>query len=273
MNLSHNTFQVSWRPLLYFVMSCVGWTFMLTAIQKINPLHLIIRDESVIYHSPLSSKTFPMNLPYKAEIALNKKEDLKQIHNQVLETYLPKAYPLLKKVAPSSTFGVRLDPFSHQLGNHPGIDLPAIKGTPILASAAGKVVAAGYDAGYGNQVTIDHGNGYVTKYGHADQLLVKVGQLITQSQTIALVGSTGKSTGPHLHYEILKNDQFVNPTLWLGASGGFDQNTSFEKVESVSLHNFPRAKKILGKTNQKRDFYQTGDLVAVVKIRSGNLSQ
>lgn len=227
------------------------------------------------------SNQSPQNLPQQLaqQSLLKNSQNKSQVKSQ--EHHLPLAYPLLKKVTPSSSYGVRIDPFSHQLGNHEGIDLPAIKGTPILASASGKVVAAGYDAGYGNSVTIDHGNGFITKYGHADQLLVKIGQSVDQSQSIALVGSTGKSTGPHLHFEIRKNDQFLNPTSWMLSNQGFDLGTPIENAQNSSVQARAKTQSNLArnqinhptKPNQNRNFYQTGDLVAVVRVRSGKLVQ
>ena len=110
-----------------------------------------------------------------------------------------------------SSFGNRIDPFTHRLSFHPGMDLVAPTGTPILAAAGGRVIFAGPKAGYGNAVEIDHGNGFVTRYGHASKIDVRVGQIVLPRDHIADVGSTGRSTGPHLHFEVLANGQPVNP--------------------------------------------------------------
>jgi murein DD-endopeptidase MepM/ murein hydrolase activator NlpD len=114
-----------------------------------------------------------------------------------------------------SPFGNRIDPFTHRLSFHPGLDLVAKTGTPILAAAGGRVVLAGEKSGYGNAVEIDHGNGLMTRYGHASRIVVHVGDLVLPRQYIADVGSTGRSTGPHLHFEVLVNGAPVDPAAYL----------------------------------------------------------
>ena len=99
--------------------------------------------------------------------------------------------------------------------NHTGIDLAANTGTAILAADGGTVTVASYSGNYGYVVYIDHGNGYVTRYAHCSKLLVKVGQKVAQGEKIALVGSTGKSTGPHLHFEVRYNGTAKNPKDYL----------------------------------------------------------
>ncbi|MFM0729869.1 M23 family metallopeptidase [Paraburkholderia sediminicola] len=114
-----------------------------------------------------------------------------------------------------SPFGNRTDPFTHRLSFHPGIDLVAKTGTPIMAAAGGRVIFAGEKSGYGNAVEIDHGNGLVTRYGHASRIVVHVGDLVLPRQYVADVGSTGRSTGPHLHFEVLVNGAPVDPAAYL----------------------------------------------------------
>ncbi|WP_434111729.1 M23 family metallopeptidase [Paraburkholderia caffeinilytica] len=114
-----------------------------------------------------------------------------------------------------SPFGNRTDPFTHRLSFHPGIDLVAKTGTPILAAAGGRVIFAGEKPGYGNAVEIDHGNGLVTRYGHASRIVVRVGDLVLPRQYVADIGSTGRSTGPHLHFEVLVNGAPVDPAAYL----------------------------------------------------------
>ncbi|MFM0563146.1 M23 family metallopeptidase [Paraburkholderia sediminicola] len=114
-----------------------------------------------------------------------------------------------------SPFGNRTDPFTHRLSFHPGIDLVARTGTPILAAAGGRVIFAGEKSGYGNAVEIDHGNGLVTRYGHASRVVVHAGDLVLPRQYVADVGSTGRSTGPHLHFEVLVNGAPVDPAAYL----------------------------------------------------------
>lgn len=130
------------------------------------------------------------------------------------------AYPSRMPVAGerfpvSSNFGIRHDPFSGRLARHTGLDIPAPSGTPILASGGGRVVAAGYKGAYGRAVVIDHGDGLATLYGHASKLLVDVGDVVLPQQRIALVGSTGRSTGPHLHFEVIRHGHSVEPRDYL----------------------------------------------------------
>ena len=112
----------------------------------------------------------------------------------------------------SSPFGLRWNGSDF----HPGIDIANDMGTPIVATADGTVVTAGWNAGgYGNMVDIDHGNGVLTRYGHAMQVVVTQGQYVRRGQVIAYMGSTGYSTGPHVHYEVRINGRPVNPISYL----------------------------------------------------------
>ena len=123
-------------------------------------------------------------------------------------------YPLSDAV-PVSNFGARIDPFTGKQAQHEGIDFIAPLGAPILAAAAGVVVNAAHHHGYGNMVEIKHDQKTVTRYAHASKLLVKPGDVVRLGQKIALVGSTGRSTGPHLHFEVRVDGQPKNPTLFL----------------------------------------------------------
>ncbi len=115
----------------------------------------------------------------------------------------------------SSSYGDRYDPFTGRRAFHSGMDFSAPTGTKIVASAGGRVIQAGYHPEYGNKIAIDHGNGIVSRYAHASKLFVKKGDIVNPGQKIAAVGSTGRSTGPHLHFEILENKKFVNPAHYL----------------------------------------------------------
>lgn len=115
----------------------------------------------------------------------------------------------------SSSFGKRFDPFNGRVAFHSGLDFQAGRGTPIVASGGGKVVFSGYHREYGYMIEIDHGNGLTTRYAHCSRLFVKVGDVVTPSQRIAAVGSTGRSTGAHLHFEVLRKGAFVNPVAYL----------------------------------------------------------
>ncbi len=115
----------------------------------------------------------------------------------------------------TSGFGVRLDPITRRRARHTGIDIAAPRNTPIKAAGGGRVVFAGYRSAYGNTVEIDHGNGLSTRYAHALRLLVRRGEIVLPEQPIALVGSSGRSTGPHVHFEVLRNGKPVEPRDFL----------------------------------------------------------
>lgn len=115
----------------------------------------------------------------------------------------------------SSPFGVRKDPLLGLMAFHSGMDFRAISGSLVLATANGTVTAADYNGGYGNMVEVDHGNGLSTRYGHMSQILVSVGQQVKAGDVLGRVGSTGRSTGPHLHYEVRKNGNAINPVGFL----------------------------------------------------------
>ncbi|MEH6497996.1 MAG: M23 family metallopeptidase [Pseudoalteromonas distincta] len=115
----------------------------------------------------------------------------------------------------SSGFGRRSDPLTGRIAMHTGLDFAAPRGTPIFAVGAGVVTFAGRNGAYGNVVEIAHGDGYKTRYAHAHTLDIKKGDLVSKGQQIATVGSTGRSTGPHLHLEVLRNGMAVNPARYI----------------------------------------------------------
>ncbi len=115
----------------------------------------------------------------------------------------------------SSGFGFRSDPFTGRTALHTGLDFPAENGAAIMAAAGGVVKTAERHPAYGNMLEIDHGNGLVTRYAHASRLLARVGDLVRRGQTVAEVGSTGRSTGPHLHFEVLVQGVQQNPSKFL----------------------------------------------------------
>jgi hypothetical protein len=116
----------------------------------------------------------------------------------------------------SSYFGRRADPFTGYSALHKGLDFAAPEGTAVSSVAAGLVTFAGERAGYGEMVEINHGNGLATRYCHNEKLLVKQGEMVRKGQGVALMGSTGHSTGPHLHFEVLKNGAQVDPLRFIG---------------------------------------------------------
>jgi murein DD-endopeptidase MepM/ murein hydrolase activator NlpD len=116
----------------------------------------------------------------------------------------------------SSTFGYRLHPIRGTYTLHSGIDIPGHAGTPIVAAGPGTVRFAGWAGGYGNLVEIDHGNGIETRYGHLSRILVRAGAPVSTGQQIALMGSTGMSTGNHLHFEVRNGGRATNPLPYFG---------------------------------------------------------
>ncbi len=127
---------------------------------------------------------------------------------------LPSARPVADDTR-ASGFGWRLDPFTGQTAMHEGIDFIAETGTPILAAGAGIVQASEHHPQYGNMIEIDHGNNLVTRYAHASKVFVKLGEFVKRGQKIALVGTTGRSTGPHLHFEVRSDGVAQNPSRFL----------------------------------------------------------
>ena len=154
-------------------------------------------------------------------------DQLSVLENELLDRTLkarriPTAQPV--EGVNGSGYGFRLDPFTGRSAFHQGIDFQASAGTPIHAAAGGVVIVSEWHPGFGNLVEIDHGNDLITRYAHASKVLVKTGDLVKRGQTIAEVGSTGRSTGPHLHFEVLLNGEAQNPAKFLTAGSGLDNN-------------------------------------------------
>jgi murein DD-endopeptidase MepM/ murein hydrolase activator NlpD len=118
----------------------------------------------------------------------------------------------------TSGFGPRLDPFVKQYAFHSGIDLKGDPGDVARSTAAGRVTIASYQGGYGLMVEIDHGNGLATRYGHLSVIEVSEGQMVEAGEPIGLIGTTGRSTGPHLHYEVRVAGEPVDPQRYLRAA-------------------------------------------------------
>lgn len=146
-------------------------------------------------------------------------ELLARLEDQLLEERIRKS--LLPTTLPvdapwtASAYGWRIDPFTGQAAMHEGVDFVAELGTPIHAAAAGVVINVEYHPQYGNMVEIDHGNELTTRYAHASRVTTKVGALVKRGEKIAEVGSTGRSTGPHLHFEVRIHGAAVNPARFL----------------------------------------------------------
>jgi len=139
--------------------------------------------------------------------------------HQLEQNSVPSRMPI-RNTYITSGFGGRADPFNGGAANHKGIDFHASVGDPVMAVADGVVSYAGVRGGYGNVVEVDHGNGYVTRYAHNSRLTVKVGDLVRAGSQVAKAGSTGRSTGAHVHFEVWKDGRVMNPRKFLG-----DNNT------------------------------------------------
>jgi murein DD-endopeptidase MepM/ murein hydrolase activator NlpD len=133
--------------------------------------------------------------------------------------HIPVRKPVLGDTEIMSGFGVRIDPFLSRPAMHTGLDIRAEIGDPVQVTANGTVTAAGWSGGYGKMVEVDHGNGLATRYGHLSEIDVKVGEQVKIGQSLGRVGTTGRSTGPHLHYETRIDGEAVDPQKFLNAGG------------------------------------------------------
>jgi murein DD-endopeptidase MepM/ murein hydrolase activator NlpD len=163
----------------------------------------------------------PYVAPETADVFENSLSDLDLALDQLerVKTFarkLPFSNPAPGKQI-TSLFGNRVDPFFGKLAMHAGIDFREKQGTDVIATGAGIVIHAGPAGGYGYMVEIDHGNGISTRYGHLSRILVKTGDKVEEGAVLALSGSTGRSTGPHLHYEVRRNGQAIDPLHFLNA--------------------------------------------------------
>ena len=141
------------------------------------------------------------------------------LYNQQLQlSAIPSGRPSQGYI--TSGFGTRSDPFSGGVAHHMGIDFNANTGDPVLSAAGGVVSFSGIKSGYGNVVEVDHGNGYSTLYGHNSRLIVRAGDIVRSGQQLARAGSTGRSTGPHVHFEVHVNGRPVNPRKFLDKVSG-----------------------------------------------------
>lgn len=152
----------------------------------------------------------------------NREQQLNVLENMLMSRNLHKeVYPTGRPITKgwlSSKYGTRNDPFTGKPEFHKGVDLAGKEGSDIISVGAGVVTWAGKRYGYGNLVEVTHGSGYVTRYGHAKEVLVKEGETVKKGQKIALMGNTGRSTGPHVHFEVWVHGKTVDPSKYLYAS-------------------------------------------------------
>ncbi len=137
------------------------------------------------------------------------------VNRQLEDDMTPSGWPVRKGWI-SSRYGERTDPFTGERAHHSGLDFVGTRGSDVLSVASGVVVWAGSRHGYGKTVEIDHGNGYRTRYAHNDNLVVQPGDPVRAGQLIARLGSSGRSSAPHVHFEVLQNGNSVNPARFVG---------------------------------------------------------
>ncbi len=175
------------------------------------------------------------NPTFKALFNTWKKLD--QLQNGVIA--IPSDKPVKTDVSFTSGFGVRSDPFHAGAAMHPGIDLAGAYGTPVYATADGTVLRAGWNSGgYGNLIEIDHGRGITTRYGHLSAILIHAGDRITRGELIGRIGSTGRSTGNHLHYEVRIDGRAVNPIPFMKSTDyvlAMQRRSSAASMDAVAL--------------------------------------
>jgi murein DD-endopeptidase MepM/ murein hydrolase activator NlpD len=158
------------------------------------------KDLKESIQTPAEKQVMEPNTTASPETSGKKKDE-----QEISDMQLPIQAPI------SSRFGLRVDPFSHKVRLHKGVDLAAPEGTNIVAALPGTVVSAGYENGYGNSVLIQHAGGLQTRYGHLGSINVKAGDTVASDQLLGAVGDTGRSTGPHLHFEVIRMGKAVDP--------------------------------------------------------------
>jgi murein DD-endopeptidase MepM/ murein hydrolase activator NlpD len=178
---------------------------------------------ALVLGRPLSLEELQQTMADLDAISNNKADVLTVIESRLFDQKIAKIMlPTAQPVPGShlgSPFGFRIDPITGRSALHTGLDFQADPGTPILAAAGGVVVVQDYHPAYGNMVEIDHGNNLITRYAHASATYVKKGDLVKRGQKIAAVGSTGRSTGPHLHFEVLADGTPQDPQKFLVQGG------------------------------------------------------
>ncbi len=185
----------------------------------------IAEYNSINYDRPASSKDFSVNsggpaIPFQLTVVESEEEEntmesqLRMIEKTSNPAFLPTMWAHLGKI--NNEFGFRRNPFGGRSYEfHAGMDIGGDYGDAVVAPANGIVTNADWQGGYGNMIEIDHGNGLTTRYGHLSRIGVNVGDVVQRGQIVGLIGSTGRSTGPHLHYELRLTDKSINPRRFL----------------------------------------------------------
>jgi murein DD-endopeptidase MepM/ murein hydrolase activator NlpD len=195
---------------------------------------------------PLSANELQREIDRLAEILEQRSDSLTALESQIMErrikaTLLPTIVPIISTHV-GSTFGRRIDPIAGVTAMHEGIDFVAEPGTPVLASAGGVVLTAESHPQYGNLIEIDHGNDFSSRYAHLSKIRVKVGQIIKRGQEIALSGNTGRTTGPHLHFEVRFKGVAQNPArfLQMGTPTQVALNSPDSRIDAPAGRAVPR---------------------------------
>ena len=207
-----------------------------SGLAGVNPAEIRIqpgRGGALVSGRPLSMEELQGTLADLDRLADQRVDLLTVMESRLFDQKIkrmmvPTQLPVLGNLG--STFGWRIDPFTGRSALHTGLDFPAMPGTAILAAAGGVVVTQEFHAEYGNMVEIDHGNDLITRYAHASRVFVKKGDLIKRGQKVAEVGTTGRSTGPHLHFEVLVQGVPQDPQKFLQAG----QNLPAAQVAQTS---------------------------------------
>lgn len=191
---------------------------------------LTTRSQDIYSHSTITNKRFTerMHITKEDVMVLNAMPTLQPVANANLDLLV-------------SGYGIRINPFHKGKYMHPGIDFAAPRGAEVFATSDGRVVdihRSNLQAGYGNSIDIDHGHGFVTRYAHLEEIMVKAGQRVTKGMAIGTVGSSGGSIAPHLHYEIIVHGETVDPMAYMFEglnSDAYNRLTSLGKKQNQSL--------------------------------------
>lgn len=182
---------------------CIGWVLAVICAIQLSIIIKILHDVNQLKEKVKTYTQINNLLETKLRYADSTRRDVWK--------YLPHGAPLKAKSNVNSRFGYRKHPISKRWQYHSGVDLSATMRDTVFSTAAGIVVESHWDGGFGRCVLIDHGNGYQTRYAHMSRLFVKSGDHVDDKQPLGVAGSTGASTGVHLHYEVMLNGSHINP--------------------------------------------------------------